>query len=220
VKLAVDDGEAGHGAVEGGCGPGSSGDDGAGADRAPGADALGESAELASGAGAVGSLSGPLTPHAVNGADPIAAVTTIATARRRTPAGKSRNIVSIVTGIAPTMMTETGFIAAADRALAVIGEALDAALDESAVDLDWSLNDGILELECGDGSKIIINRHVPNREIWVAARSGGFHFRPRDERWVDTRSGEELGAALGALMLAQAGLKVSLPPLVAPDLSK
>ena len=43
--------------------------------------------------------------------------------------------------------------------------------------LDWSLNDGILEIDCGDGGKIIVNRHVPNREIWVAARSGGFHFR-------------------------------------------
>ena len=114
------------------------------------------------------------------------------------------------------MMTESEFIAAADRALAVIGEALDAALDESALDLDWSLNDGILELECGDGSKIIVNRHVPNREIWVAARSGGFHFRSREGQWCDTRSGEELAAALGTLVLAQAGLKVALPPLAAP----
>jgi len=131
-------------------------------------------------------------------------------------AEKSRNIVAIVSGNAPTMITESEFIAAADRVLAAIGEALDAALDESAIDLDWSLNDGILELECDDGSKIIVNRHVPNRELWVAARSGGFHFRPREGRWVDTRSGGELGAALDALLLAQAGLKVDLPPLTAP----
>ena len=116
------------------------------------------------------------------------------------------------------MITESEFIAAADRALAAIGEALDAALDESAADLDWSLNDGILELECGDGSKIIVNRHVPNREIWIAARSGGFHFRPREGRWHDTRSGEELGAALAALVRAQAQLPLVLPPLAAPDL--
>jgi len=116
------------------------------------------------------------------------------------------------------MITESEFIVAADGALAAIGEALDAALSDSATDLDWTLNDGILELECDDGSKIIVNRHVPNREIWVAARSGGFHFRPRGGRWLDTRSGEELGAALGALLLKQAGLKVALPSLVAPDL--
>ena len=116
------------------------------------------------------------------------------------------------------MITESEFIGAADGALAAIGEALDAALDDSATDVDWMLNDGILELECDDGSKIIVNRHVPNREIWVAARSGGFHFRPRDGRWIDTRSGEELGAALRALLLKQAGLEVALPTLVAPDL--
>ena len=116
------------------------------------------------------------------------------------------------------MITESEFIAAADRTLAAIGEALDAALANADVDLDWSLNDGLLEIECGDGSKLIVNRHVPNREVWVAARSGGFHFRPRDGLWRDTRSGDELGTALGALVQAQAGLTIALPVLVAPDL--
>ena len=116
------------------------------------------------------------------------------------------------------MITESEFIAAADGTLAAIGDALDAALADSETDLDWSLNDGILELECGDGSKIIVNRHVPNREIWVAARSGGFHFKPRDGRWCDTRSGEELAVALAALARTQAELTLSLPALAAPDL--
>lgn len=114
------------------------------------------------------------------------------------------------------MITDSEFIAAADRTLAAIGEALDVALGASDVDLDWSLNDGILEVECENGSKLIVNRHLPNREIWVAARAGGFHFRARDGTWRDTRSGEELGAALGALLRAQAGLAVELPPLEAP----
>jgi CyaY protein len=114
------------------------------------------------------------------------------------------------------MITDSEFIAAADRTLAAIGEALEAALAASDIDLDWSLNDGILEIECDDGTKVIVNRHVPNREIWVAARSGGFHFRARDGAWRDTRSGDELGAALGALMHAQAGLHVTLPALAAP----
>jgi len=114
------------------------------------------------------------------------------------------------------MITESGFIAAADRTLAVIGEAVDAALEDSDADIDWSLNDGILEIECADGSKLIVNRHVPNREIWVAARSGGFHFRAQDGAWRDTRSGEELGAALSALLRAQGGLEVALPALASP----
>lgn len=114
------------------------------------------------------------------------------------------------------MVTDTEFIVAADRALAAIGEALDAALAASDADVDWSLNDGILEIECEDGSKLIVNRHVPNREIWVAARTGGHHFRARDGAWRDTRSGEELGATLAALLRAQAGLAVPLSGLAAP----
>lgn len=33
-----------------------------------------------------------------------------------------------------------------------------------------------MELEFADGSKVIINRHVPNQEMWLAAKSGGFHY--------------------------------------------
>ena len=114
------------------------------------------------------------------------------------------------------MTTDSEFMAATDRALAAIGAAIDAALDDSDVDLDWNLNDGILEIECDDGSKLIVNRHVPNREIWVAARSGGFHFGVRDGGWRDTRSGADLAVSLAALLKAQAGLDVALPPLPVP----
>src|SRR3954449_3071348 len=106
------------------------------------------------------------------------------------------------------MQTETDFIRAADTTLAHIGEALDAAAADTDGDVDWSLNDGILEIECEDGSKLIVNRHVPNRELWVAARSGGFHFRARNGKWCDTRSGAELGASLVGLFASQAGLSV------------
>ena len=115
------------------------------------------------------------------------------------------------------MLTDTEFIAAADAVLVTIGEALDRALADSDLDVDWSLNDGILEIECEDGSKLIVNRHVPNRELWVAARSGGFHFRARGGKWCDTRSGAELGASLTGLFASQAGIKVDLPPLSAPE---
>jgi CyaY protein len=114
------------------------------------------------------------------------------------------------------MSTDSDFMAAADRVLAAIGQALDAALAEGDGDADWTLRDGILEIECADGSKLVVNRHVPNREIWVAARSGGFHFAAREGAWRDTRSGTELGASLAALLRAQAGLDVALPPLATP----
>jgi CyaY protein len=103
---------------------------------------------------------------------------------------------------------ESEFVALTDRILGLIGAAIDAG-DE---DLDWSANDGVLTIECPDGSRIIVNRHVPNRELWVAARTGGFHFRIEGGSWRDTRGGEELSVALSRLLQLQAGAAIDLDP--------
>jgi CyaY protein len=103
-------------------------------------------------------------------------------------------------------MDESQFEARAAAAL----EALERALEES-VEADFELKEGgILEIEFDDGSKIIVNRHGAAREIWVAARSGGFHFRWDGAAWRDTRSGEELFAALSELVSRQLGRRVRL----------
>jgi CyaY protein len=97
---------------------------------------------------------------------------------------------------------------------ALAGEALrsiERALDQSGVDADVELKEGgVLELEFGNGSKIIVNRHGAAREIWVAARSGGFHFRWDGSAWRNTRDGAELFAALSKLVSAQSGTGVIL----------
>ena len=107
------------------------------------------------------------------------------------------------------MIEESAFIALTDRVLETIGTALDAA----GSDLDWSENDGVLTIECADGSRVIVNRHLPNRELWVAAKSGGFHFRAEGGAWRDTKSGEELATALERLLRSQGDAIVRLPPL-------
>jgi CyaY protein len=112
-------------------------------------------------------------------------------------------------------MDESAFVAAADATLHRIGLALDAAVETSGADLDWSLNDGVLTIECADASRIIVNRHVPSREIWIAAKSGGFHFRAADGRWRDTRGSDELGAMLARLLKTQANAVVRMPNLPA-----
>jgi CyaY protein len=101
-------------------------------------------------------------------------------------------------------MTETQFHTAVDAVLARIEDALEA---HDALDI--SLEGGVLTVECPDASRIIVNRQTPNREIWVAARSGGFHFAHRDGAWRDTRSAEELFASLARLIEAQSGVKVT-----------
>jgi CyaY protein len=100
-------------------------------------------------------------------------------------------------------MNETDFHREVDAVLARIEAAV-----EDAEGLDVDLESGILTVTCPDGSRIIVNRQTPNREIWVAARSGGFHFVSRDGAWRDTRSGEELFAALGRIVAAQSGARI------------
>jgi CyaY protein len=104
-------------------------------------------------------------------------------------------------------MDEPQFDALASRAL----EQIEAALEASGVEADIeSKEGGVLQVEFEDGSVIIVNRHAAAREIWVAARSGGFHFRWDGGCWRDTRDGTELFAALSRLASAQSGQDVRL----------
>jgi len=106
-------------------------------------------------------------------------------------------------------MDEPQFNALADATLAKIEQALEAC----DADLDYEVKPGgVLELEFADGSKVIINRHSAAREIWLAARSGGFHFRPEGGRWIGTRDGEELFAAVARVIFEQSGERVPLAP--------
>jgi CyaY protein len=101
-------------------------------------------------------------------------------------------------------MTETEFNRQVDAVLLKIESAIDA----TESDLDYETVGGILEIECEDGSKIIINRQTPNREIWVAAKSGGFHFKQENNRWIDTRHANELSKALTDIIFLQSGEKI------------
>jgi CyaY protein len=91
-----------------------------------------------------------------------------------------------------------------NQAVAVTLAHIEQVLEDADLDFETPA-EGILEVEFGDGSKIIINRHGVAREIWVAARSGGFHFKPQDGGWVDTKDGAPLYAKLAALVAAQGG---------------
>jgi CyaY protein len=106
-------------------------------------------------------------------------------------------------------MNDTDFEKLAGETLARV----ESALEESGLDVDFQLKDGgVLEIEFDDGSKLIVNRHRPAREIWVAARSGGFHFRWDGAAWRDSRDGAELFAALSRLASLQSGRAVLLQP--------
>lgn len=108
-------------------------------------------------------------------------------------------------------MDEREFMTAADAELARIETALEAASMRGVADFDFETKPGgVIEIEFDSGSKIILNRHAAAREIWLAAKSGGYHFRPEGGRWLGTRDGEELLAAVSRTLSEQAGVRIAL----------
>ena len=82
-------------------------------------------------------------------------------------------------------------------------------LDTSAGDIDSNLNGGVLELEFENGGKVIINRHAPNQEIWLAAKTGAYHFSLDQERWMSRRDGREFFSTLSEIILQNSGSKLA-----------
>ena len=101
-------------------------------------------------------------------------------------------------------MTESEFNERAEAALRAVERAIDA-LDAG---IDCARSGGVLTLELDNDSKIIVNTQMPMRQIWVAARSGGYHFDYDGQAWRDTRDGTELFTALSRLVSAQGGQPV------------
>jgi CyaY protein len=100
-------------------------------------------------------------------------------------------------------MTESEFHRQVDETLLRIEEALDA----SGADVDYENAGGVLTLRFEDGSQIILNRQTPARQLWVAARSGGYHFDydPTGARWRRDSDQRELFESLSEWASAQAG---------------
>jgi len=108
-------------------------------------------------------------------------------------------------------MSESEFLALAEATLTQIEAALDRLNDEDVLDVECSRSGNVLEIEFIDnGTKIIVNSQAPMREMWVAARSGGFHYKRVGDEWINTRDGSELFAALSRMASEQAGAPVIL----------
>ncbi|MDN3575564.1 iron donor protein CyaY [Chitinimonas viridis] len=97
-------------------------------------------------------------------------------------------------------MNESEFLNASDQ----IFDRIENGLDDGEFDVDLNRNGNVLEIEFDDGAKIVVNRHAANQEIWLAARSGGFHYRYQDGHWRSTRDEGELFTQLADMVLAHA----------------
>lgn len=88
-------------------------------------------------------------------------------------------------------------------------------LDDSDLDLDIENSGGILTLVFTDGSQIILSRQEPLKQLWVAARQGGFHFDydTDSQRWLCSNEQRSLGQWLATLCQQQSGKPVDFPGL-------
>lgn len=101
-------------------------------------------------------------------------------------------------------MTESEFLVLADTCLRQVEEMFEQAFENDEYDVECSRSGNVLTLEFVDnGSKIIVNSQAPMQEMWVAARSGGFHYKFNGQHWLNTRDGSELFATLSAVAKQQ-----------------
>ena len=104
-----------------------------------------------------------------------------------------------------TPLTDAEYLARTNAVLASVESHLDTWLQDDLVDIDAHRTGGLLEMSFPNGSVIVLNTQPPLHEIWLAARSGGFHYRFSGGSWRDTRDGRELFEALSACASEQAG---------------
>lgn len=108
-------------------------------------------------------------------------------------------------------MTESEFLALAESTLDRIEACLDKLNDDDVLDVECRRSGNVLEIEfLSNASKIIINSQAPLQEMWVAARSGGYHYKRVDDQWRNTRDDTELFAALSQFVKDQGGAPVAL----------
>lgn len=105
----------------------------------------------------------------------------------------------------PTELSDAQYHASTAAVLAGIEAAVDRLLQDDVIDIDASRTGGLLELSFPNGTKVVINTQPPLHELWLAARSGGFHYKHCDGRWLDTRDGREFFEALSGCASEQAG---------------
>jgi CyaY protein len=91
-------------------------------------------------------------------------------------------------------------------------EILEELLDECDADIDYDTVSDILTIEFANNSKLIVNYQSANGQLWLAARSGGFHYNHDGSSWTNERSGEDFFSELSRLASEQAGEEIVLKP--------
>jgi CyaY protein len=107
-------------------------------------------------------------------------------------------------------MNDAEFLSLYKATLAHIEECVERAIVDDDAEIDYESANDMLTLTFRTGSVAIISRQSAIRQLWLAARSGGFHFDydARAEDWRCTVNGQALGDMLSEICLEQGGVRI------------
>jgi CyaY protein len=111
------------------------------------------------------------------------------------------------------IMTDPEFMDRAEQLLAAVETSCDRINDSSDADVDNQRTGGMVTLAFPDGSQIVVNLQKPLHEIWMATKSGGYHYKADSGRWLDTKTGVEFFEQLSRDASAQARQPLAFKPL-------
>ncbi len=108
-----------------------------------------------------------------------------------------------------SVMNETQFTETVEQ----IFTAIEYAIDDSGAALDYEGSSGVLTIDCEDSdTQVIISRQVAMQQIWVAAKSGGFHcdYVQGADEWRCTTTSETLADLINRVLSEQSDQPLSL----------
>lgn len=102
-------------------------------------------------------------------------------------------------------MTDPEFLDRSEALLRAIEANCDRINDETDADIDNQRSGGMVTLVFANRSQIVINLQKPLHEVWMAAKSGGYHYKFNSAMWLSTKGESEFYADLSANASQQAG---------------
>ncbi|BDT65986.1 iron-sulfur cluster assembly protein CyaY [Comamonadaceae bacterium OS-1] len=109
-------------------------------------------------------------------------------------------------------MTDPEFMDRAEILLQAVEASCDRINDSTDADIDNQRTGGMVTLTFPNRSQIIINLQKPLQEVWLAAKSGGYHYKFDSNQWMDTKGQGEFFAGLTRDASAQSGLSLEFKP--------
>jgi CyaY protein len=100
-------------------------------------------------------------------------------------------------------MNESDFINKVDTTLKALELAIEQLANDTDIDVDMRREGYVLTIDFDDFGKVIINAQAAVQELWVAAKSGGFHYRLQEALWKNTRDQTELADSLSQILSLQ-----------------